>query len=137
VTDRRDLGASLHRLTREVLRREQPILESHGLQMWEYSALTALDVGAAPTQAQLAARIGRDATRLIPLLDRLQGLGLVERTPDARDRRNRVVTLTAEGRHRLHACRAAIRAMEEDLLADVPRGHRETFRAVLERLAPD
>jgi DNA-binding MarR family transcriptional regulator len=98
--------------------------------------LAALEAGPAQTQARLAAAIGRDKTRLIPSLDRLEARGLVAREPDPADRRNRVVSLTGDGRQVLGECRGAIRAMEDDLLAGVPPADRAAFVRTLEQLAP-
>jgi DNA-binding MarR family transcriptional regulator len=135
TSERPDLGATLHRLAGLVIDREIPVLRGHGVQMWDYVVLSGLGRGPAPSQAELAAAVGRDRTRLIPILDRLEARGLLERTADPRDRRYRVVRLTPGGRDLLTECRASIRAMEEELLADLPAGERGAFRATLERLA--
>lgn len=135
--DRPELGHLLSRLLREVIAREEPLLAEEGLQMWDYVVLGALGSGDAPTQAQLAVATGRDKTRLIGNLDRLEGRGLVARAPDPADRRNRIVSLTEAGRATLTRCRAAIAAMEEDLLADVPATQRRGFEAALVRLVHD
>lgn len=95
--DRPDLGSLLHRLTVAVAQRELPLLHAHQLQMWDYVVLGGLEHDSAPTQAQLAAAVGRDKTRLITILDRLETRGLLSRTPDPDDRRNRIVTLTEAG----------------------------------------
>jgi DNA-binding MarR family transcriptional regulator len=113
---------------------ETPILEAHGIEMWDYAVLSALEAGAAPTQSELAMAVYRDKTRLIPILDRLEGRGLLSRTPDPADRRNRVVALTAEGRTMLDTCRTAIRTMEARFLADLPAAKRHTFIEVLDQL---
>ncbi|WP_252443044.1 MarR family winged helix-turn-helix transcriptional regulator [Pseudonocardia humida] len=135
--DRRDdLGALLHRLVRRVLELETPLLAARGVEMWDYAVLAALESGPAQTQARLAAAIGRDKTRLIASLDRLEGRGLVAREPDPADRRNRIVTLTPDGRALLAGCRADVRAMEEGLLADVPADDRAAFLRTLLRVAP-
>lgn len=131
----RDLGALLQDLLRVVVDEETPILAARGLQMWDYVVLVGLAEGAAPTQAQLATTVRRDKTRIIPILDRLQEGGLVDRTPDPADRRNRVVTLTPAGRERLAECRAAIAAMEDGLLARLEPAERTVLRGALERLA--
>jgi DNA-binding MarR family transcriptional regulator len=133
---RDDLGALLHRLLRRVLAAETPLLAAQAVEMWDYSVLVALESGPAQTQARLAVAIGRDKTRLIPSLDRLEARGLVAREPDPADRRNRVVSITGAGREVLGACRGAIRAMEADLLADVPPADRAAFVRTLEQLAP-
>lgn len=131
---RHDLGASFYRLARAMLDAEQPVLREHGVEMWDYAVLAELEHGPARTQGQLAEAIGRDKTRLIPILDRLGDRRLVERTPDPADRRNRIVALTQDGRALLAACRADIRALEDRLLADLLPAERATFITTLERL---
>lgn len=132
--DRPDLGALAHRLARVIAAAEAPILAAHGLAMWDYVVLTGLDSGPAPTQAQLAATTGRDQTRLIPILERLESRGLLARTPDAEDRRRRVVTLEPPGRAVLGECRSAIRELEERLLEDLDPADREPFVRALRHL---
>jgi DNA-binding MarR family transcriptional regulator len=132
--ERPELGYLLTRLMRDVMAREEPLLSAVDLQMWDYAVLSALDRGEAPTQAQLAAQTGRDKTRLIGNLDRLEERGFVRRVPDPADRRNRVVSLTAEGRRALGRCRAAIRAMEDDLLGELDATERAAFESALVRL---
>ncbi len=133
---RDDLGALLHRLVRRVLEAETPLLAAYDVGMWDYAVLSALEAGPAQTQARLAVAIGRDKTRLIGSLDGLERRGLVVREPDPADRRNRVVALTPEGRALLARCRADVRAMEDDLLGDVPAQDRAAFLRTLLRIAP-
>jgi len=130
-----DLGASFARLARAMIDAETPLLRAHELEMWDYVVLSALESSASPTQSELATAVHRDKTRLIPILDRLESRGLLSRTPDPADRRNRVVALTEEGRAAVAACRADVRQMEAAFLADVPAEKRRTFVEVLERLA--
>ena len=133
--DRPELGYLLSRLMREVMVREKPILDAAGLEMWDYAVLTALAESDAPTQAQLAATTGRDKTRLIGNLDRLEAQGMVERQPDPTDRRNRIVSLTPAGSRVLRSCREAIGAMEIELLADLDPSDRDAFERALTALA--
>lgn len=132
--ERPELGQLVSRLMREILRREAPILQRAGLEMWDYVILSALTEGDAPAQAELAAATGRDKTRLIGNLDRLEERGLVTRSPDPADRRNRVVSLTAEGRRVTAACHAEIRAMEEELLSGLRAPDRTGLEAGLVHL---
>ncbi|NGN94307.1 MarR family transcriptional regulator [Nocardioides sp. KC13] len=132
--DRPELGFLLSRLMREVMAREKPILDAAGLEMWDYAVLTALADSDAPTQAQLAAATGRDKTRLIGNLDRLEAEGMVVRQPDPADRRNRIVSLTPAGSRVLRRCREAIEAMEAELLADLDPADRAAFQRALTAL---
>jgi DNA-binding MarR family transcriptional regulator len=133
---RRDLGDLLGSLVRVVMEREAPLLAERGLDMWEYVVLLRLADGAAPTQAQLAAAVRRDKTRLIPILDRLESRGLLDRTPDPADRRNRIVAHTASGQEVLSDCRAAVAAMEDELLGALAPEEAAALRRALEAVAP-
>ena len=133
--DRPDLGVLLHRLTSTVAQRERPLLRAHRIEMWDYVVLGGLEHDPAPTQAQLAAAVGRDKTRMIANLDRLESRGLLHRTPDPGDRRNRIVALTDAGRTLLADCRRDIRAMETELLSTLSAPDRTVFVQALSRLA--
>lgn len=116
---------------------EEPVLRAHEIGMWEYVVLAALDHGDAPTQAELAATVHRDETRLIPVLDALEARGLLRRTPDPADRRNRIVALTPQGRDLVRSCRRGVREVERDLLAAVDPADRAAFVRVLDTPAAD
>jgi len=135
VVDRPDLGVLLHRLTSTVAQRELPLLRAHRMKMWDYVVLGGLKHDSAPTQAQLATSVRRDRTRLIATLDHLEAQGLLHRTPDPDDRRNRIVTLTDAGRTLLADCRRDIRAMEADLLSTLSAPDQTAFVRALSRLA--
>ncbi|GAA1173447.1 MarR family winged helix-turn-helix transcriptional regulator [Pseudonocardia alaniniphila] len=135
MEQRHDLGAAFARLTRMMIEAETPVLRAHDVEMWDYAVLSTLEEGAAPTQSELAAAVGRDKTRLIPILDRLEARGLLRRTPDPADRRNRIVALTDDGRDLVRSCRAGIRGVEAELLAAIDPTERAVFVAVLDRLA--
>lgn len=132
---RHDLGAAFAWLARAMIKAEEPVLRAHDVEMWDYAVLATLERGPAPTQSELAAASGRDKTRLIPILDRLEARGLLRRTPDPADRRNRIVALTPAGRELVASCREEIRAMEAEFLADLDPRERATFLGVLDRLA--
>jgi DNA-binding MarR family transcriptional regulator len=132
---RRDLAAMITPLGRALIAAERPILAEHGLTMWGYIVLNALDGQPARTQVALAASIGADKTRIIPILDELQRDGLIERQPDPADRRARLVTITARGRERREATQADIQAGEERLLARLSPADRRAFLRALETLS--
>jgi DNA-binding MarR family transcriptional regulator len=132
---RHDLGAAFAWLARAMVKAEEPVLRAHDVEMWDYVVLVALEDAPAPTQSELAAAVGRDKTRLIPILDRLEVRGLLRRTADPDDRRNRIVALTEAGRVLVTSCRAGVREVEAELLAPLDPAERTTFVTVLDRLA--
>jgi DNA-binding MarR family transcriptional regulator len=131
---RRDLGVLLNLLLDRVIEREQAILDDLGVGMWEYVVMSALLPGPASSQAELAAAVRRDQTRVIPIIDALEAKGYVSRTPDPEDRRLRIVTLLRPGRAITRRARAAIRRMEDDLLAALPASRRAQLLGDLERV---
>ncbi|SFW70444.1 MarR family winged helix-turn-helix transcriptional regulator [Amycolatopsis australiensis] len=130
-----DLGALCAGAGRALAEAERPVLEAHGLSMWQYVVLSALAAGAAPSQLALAQQIHYDKTRLIALLDRLVAAGLVSREPDPVDRRNRMVRLTPEGTRRHAAVRDGIREVEDRRLAGLSAEERRVLRVALAHLA--
>jgi DNA-binding MarR family transcriptional regulator len=137
---RRDLAAMLHPLTRALVAAELPVLAGHGISMWAYVVLNALDGGPARTQAALAQAIGADKTRIIGTLDELQRTGLISREPDPTDRRVRLLAITEAGRRVRTAAQVAIQANEERVLARLSPADRQAFlRAaqVLSALPPE
>jgi DNA-binding MarR family transcriptional regulator len=121
-------------LLREMVAAERPVLEAHGLTMWGYVVLLALDRSSMRTQAALAAAIGADKTRIIRTLDELQDDGYIERRPDPDDRRMRVLAITAAGRRVKDAAQKEIQRGEERWLGELTVEERRTFLRVLERL---
>lgn len=130
-----DLGALFARITRWLVDAERPLLEAHGLSMWDYIVLSQLARQPADSQLALAQSIRYDKTRLIGLLDTLEHDGLISRSADPTDRRARAITLTEAGQARHAAARADIRAMEEEFLADLDLAERTRLRQTLAGLA--
>ncbi len=121
-------------LIREMIAAEEPVLEAHGLTMWGYVVLSALDRSSMRTQAALASAIGADKTRIIRTLDDLQDDGYIERRPDPADRRVRLLAITDAGRRVKDAVQDGIQHGEERWLGELDADERRTFLRVLERL---
>src|SRR4051794_13700530 len=134
---RPDLAAMLAPLVRDLMAAEQPILDAHGLTMWGYVVLLALDRGAMRSQAALAEAIGADKTRIIRTLDELQEAGHIERRPDPDDRRVRLLAITDSGRAVKDAAQADIQRGEERWLQRLSADERRVFLKALRRLTPE
>ena len=137
---RRDLAAMLQPLLRALVAAELPVLARHGVSMWGYVVLNALDGGPARTQAALAQAVGADKTRIIAVLDDLQQAGFITREPDPADRRARLLSITPAGHQVRAAVQAEIQANENRVLGRFPAADRRAFlRAlrVLSELPPE
>jgi DNA-binding MarR family transcriptional regulator len=133
--ERRDLAAMLHPLTRALVAAELPVLARHGISMWGYVVLNALEDGPARTQAALAHAIGADKTRIIATLDELQQAGLITREPDPDDRRIRLLAISAAGRQVRADAQSAIQANEDRVLARLEPADRRSFLRAVESLS--
>jgi DNA-binding MarR family transcriptional regulator len=132
---RADLAATLAPLVRELINAEVPVLEAHGLSMWGYIVLSALDRSPVRSQAALADAIGADKTRIIATLDELQERGYIQRRPDPDDRRVRLLALTESGRAVKDAAQAAIQRGEERWLGRLSANDRRVFLRILRQLS--
>src|SRR5262245_52918297 len=133
--DRKDLAAMIVPLGRALMAAELPVLRRHGLTMWGYIVLLALNEEPVRTQAALADSIGADKTRIISVLDGLQQTGLISRRPDPDDRRVHLLSLTAEGRRLRAAAQADIQRQEDRLLTRLPADDRRGFLRALQVLS--
>jgi DNA-binding MarR family transcriptional regulator len=124
---RRDLAAMLQPLVRALIEAELPVLARHGITMWGYVVLNALQDAPESTQAALAAKIGADKTRIIGTLDELQAAGLIARRPDPADRRARLLSITPDGSRVRQRVQSEIQRNEERVLAELPPADRGSF----------
>ncbi|MDH6196909.1 DNA-binding MarR family transcriptional regulator [Mycobacterium frederiksbergense] len=134
MSRRPDLAAMLAPLLREMAAAELPVLAAHGLTMWGYVVLLALDRSPMRSQAALAEAIGADKTRIIATLDELQQQGHIERQPDPDDRRVRLLAITEAGRAAKNAAQAEIQRGEERWLGELTADDRKVFLRVLRQL---
>ncbi|MGH3255401.1 MAG: MarR family winged helix-turn-helix transcriptional regulator [Streptosporangiaceae bacterium] len=132
---RRDLAAMAMPLARALVAAEEPILRAHEISMWGYIVLTALAEQPVRTQAALAQAIGADKSRIIADLDELQERGLIQRQPDAADRRVHLLSLTPAGSQVRQSVQSAIRRREEQILGRLPPADREAFLRSLQALS--
>jgi DNA-binding MarR family transcriptional regulator len=132
---RPDLAAMLAQLARETVAAEQQVLAAHGLSMWGYIVLSALDRSPIRTQATLAESIGADKTRIIPTLDELQKHRYIERIPDPDDRRVRLLAITESGRSIKNGTQVDIQRGEERWLGQLSANDRRVFLRVLQQLS--
>jgi DNA-binding MarR family transcriptional regulator len=122
-------------LQRALIAAEQPVLRAHGLSMWGYVVLDALDSQPVRTQAALAEFIGADKSRIIGVLDELESNNLLQRTRDPADRRARFVAITDEGRQKHSAIQSDIQRNEDRLLAHLSPADRAVFLRALAALS--
>jgi DNA-binding MarR family transcriptional regulator len=127
ATSLRDGIVRLNRRLRQV----RPVGE---LTQTQLSALTSLEFAGSMTPRELAEAERVQPPTLTKILAKLEERGLVERTPHPTDRRQVVLSETAEGRRVFAEQRRVKDEWLAKRLADLPAADRETLAAAAEIL---
>lgn len=126
------------RLARQLDLGRRSAFREQALEPWEFDVLSALRRSGPPYQlspGRLLTETLVTSGTMTNRIDRLQSQGLVERAPDASDRRGVVVTLTATGLARVDEAMAALLEREEQLLAGLSAADRTHLADLLRTLA--
>jgi len=141
---RPDLDASpigivgrVSRLARELEVRLEPVYKAHGLEPGWHDVLATLRRSGPPfrlrvTDLTASMMIGSSGTT--KRLDRLEGNGLVARSPDPNDRRGTLIELTQRGLELIDGLTAAHLANERELLAGLSGAEQEQLVELLRKL---
>ena len=109
-----------------------------GLNLRDYTVLIAAEraavEGTARTQLALARAARLDKSTMVVAVDALEEESLVERRPDPKDRRARIVVPTDAGRELLARAEEVVLGVEEEILADLNAEERRALRGLLIRL---
>ncbi|MDO5731473.1 MarR family transcriptional regulator [Corynebacterium sphenisci] len=108
----RRLDAAMRRAVESALHDDAP-----GVPLRGYWLLETIGASAAWAQRELGEALGVDRSDMVRLLDRLEDGGFIERVRDDRDRRRRLIRLTAAGERVRRRIRARVAAAEERVLA--------------------
>lgn len=99
-----------------------------------YALLAALDEVGPASQADLSRRTTIDRSDMVVTVNELAEQGLVERTPDATDRRRNVVSITPAGRQRLRKLDRLLAKVQDELLAPLSAEERTQLIGLLTRV---
>ncbi len=128
------LSEAAERVMREHM---NPLFAQSGLQPGEFDVLATLRRSGepymlSPTRLYEAAMISSGG--MTDRLDRLERAGLVERRPDPKDRRGKLIALTEAGRRLIDETIGRHVANEERLLSTLTQAEQEILNALLRKL---
>ncbi len=131
----------LHRAAQRMRSVTGGAAEQHGLSLRQHILLSALHISPGMTQHELGRAVGMDKTTLTSELDRLERAGLVQRSVDPRDRRARVLAVTAQGDELRSAVSEVAELAEKEALSvftadEVARLRRMLFELIGSRQYP-
>jgi DNA-binding MarR family transcriptional regulator len=126
----RDACLCLHvqRAARALARRFDDALRPIGLTNGQFSLMISLNRPEPPGMASVAALLGMNRTTLTAALKPLQRRGLLKVTADPKDRRGRIMTLTAKGRNLLVRAVPVWRSTHAAVEALLPEGDPDRLR---------
>jgi DNA-binding MarR family transcriptional regulator len=127
----RDLARALSELHCEIDVLHSQVARQFGLTMQQAKVLLRLD-GQPPTFGELATALGCDKTNITGMVDRLDRLGLVQRVPDAADRRVVRAELTEQGVTRTADIRSAFADAIARRWQRLPRSERGQLTTLLQ-----
>jgi DNA-binding MarR family transcriptional regulator len=89
------------------------------------------------SQQDLSAKLGIHPSRLVSILDELESRGLVERKPNAEDRRQYALHLTAKGKDTFNKIGQIAREHQDALCAALSNDEREKLSELLQKIAQE
>jgi DNA-binding MarR family transcriptional regulator len=129
------IGYILKRVQAILRARMDEVLETRGLTMPQYAALSALERNPGISNAELARRSFVTPQTMIRIVANLEASELVAREPHPTHGRVLQTTLTAKGRRLVAACHEGILAVENRMLESVTRHERKKLLELLRRCA--
>jgi len=131
-----DLGFLLTRASVVLVKATNEALAPLGLKVRGYSVLALVcDERDGVTQRRLADDVGLDPSQIVALVDDLEGRGLVVRTPDPNDRRNKLIVATDDGRDLCEQGRRRSAGAAAKHLATFRDEELDTMRTILTSVA--
>jgi MarR family transcriptional regulator for hemolysin len=113
-------------------------LELHdkvGITMAQWRAINILATQIGITQREIADKLGLDTSSLIPLIDRLESKGLVNRRPDNADRRINRLFITKKTESLLGQMQSCANLFKRSLIEGIHKDQLETTLLVLDRIS--
>ena len=123
-----------HRLNQICLGVHAEIWDPEDLNRVEYATLTNLHAAPGIDQQTLADRLGIDKATTSQAVERLVRRGLVDRRPDAANRRANVLLLTPEGRALRERLGPHARAATQRIMAPLAQEEREKMIELMTRV---
>jgi DNA-binding MarR family transcriptional regulator len=132
-----EVFSRIGRLARLLDRARREAFTAHDIEPWEFDVLAALRRAGKPyrlSPGQLLRETMVTSGTMTNRIDRLGERGLVERSPDPRDRRGVLVGLTGAGKRAVDGAFETLLASERELLAELSTAERRELAGLLKRL---
>ena len=130
----RSTGYWITRLARSMERDFDKRLKPLGITRGAYAVLSAIHHDKKNRPAELSDYLGLDGAAITRYLDRVEELGLIERTQNAADRRSSHIELTSDGRRVVGQGLSASRATNEKFTAGFTAAEIDCFHSGMQKM---
>jgi DNA-binding MarR family transcriptional regulator len=111
------------------------VLADHKITTTEFVALVVVAENPGVSQADLAEMLDVERPRIVPLLNKLEKLGLAKRTVLAGDGRVKQINLTKSGHHLMRILQKRVQEYQKKLMARLDPAEAKTIISSLWKLA--
>lgn len=130
-------GYCLYKVALRLRGRMDHELESFGLVAPQCGMMALLKTIGPMTQIELGSHLSIDKATMVRFLDILENKKFLIRVTDPKDRRAKVLQVTKAGEKILEAALKIKARVEEEVFAPLTKSERETFRALIAKVAID
>jgi len=130
-----DFLEALTKVSRKIRTAFNQQVTAHGLTYPRARALFRLAKKQNMTQSELACDLELEQATMVRLLDRMEENGLIERRPDANDRRVKLIVLTPYGEEQAAMVRSIADRIREQIFQDIDPDELHVAVALLERIS--
>lgn len=113
---------------------EYEIKQKLGLTPGQWKVILALNLFDGLSQRELAEKIYIDTSTLVPIIDKMEKNGLIERKPDLKDRRHNRLFLTKKSESTVDSIIEIVIQIRKLLYRGISKEEQESMRPYLEKI---
>jgi len=113
---------------------EHRIKSKLGLTASQWKVIMALKFFNGISQKELAGKIYVDGSTLVPVIDKMENGGLVERKPDPNDRRNNLIFLTKKSESAIDSIIEILLQLRKEFYKDISQKEQNKVQTILRKI---
>jgi len=113
---------------------ENRIKNELGLTPSQWKVILALNFFNGISQKELAGKIYIDSSTLVPVIDKMENNGLVERKPDPNDRRNNLIFLTKKSESTIDSITEIVLQLRKEFFKGISQKEQDKVQIILRKV---
>ena len=129
------LGTTIFLATKSMERAaEYRIKNELDLTSSQWKVILALNYFNGISQKELASKIFVDGSTLVPVIDKMENNGLVERKPDPNDRRNNLIFLTKKSESTIDSITEIVLQLRKEFFKGISQKEQDKVQIILRKI---